>query len=104
MEAKQTEKFVPSSSLPSRAPNGINVLGGPIVKRSMILEDLDFVGANPRLILFQCARYGICFLLTGEPLHLAWGQFSGPKCKRVMVAGGFINLSDSQSTLCCVVF
>ena len=72
MEVKQTEKFVPSGPSTSWARDSINVFGGPILQRSMIRQDLDSIGANPRLVLFQSADYGICFLLTRLPLHLAW--------------------------------
>ena len=73
MEVKQTEKFVPSGPSTSWAQNRINVFGGPICKRTMIRQDLDLIGANPRLVLLQSADYGVRFLLRRRPLHLAWG-------------------------------
>ena len=73
MEVKQTEKFVPSGPWASWAQNRINVFGGPIFQRPMIRQDLDAIVAYSRLILFQSADYGTCFLLTRRPLHLAWG-------------------------------
>ena len=53
MEVKQTEKFVPSGPSTSWARDSINVFGGPILQRSMIRQDLDSIGANPRLVLFK---------------------------------------------------
>ena len=97
MEVKQTEEFAPTGPSTSQAQNRINVFGGPILKRSMIRQDLEFVGANPRLILFQSADYSIYFLLTRQPLHLAWGWLAGQKCKRVMIQGGFSNLFKDGS-------
>ena len=73
MEVKQTEKFVPSGPSASWARNCINVFGGPTFERPMIRQDLDSINAYPRWIFFQSADYGICFLLTWRPLHLAWG-------------------------------
>ena len=73
MEVKQTEKFVPSGPSTSWARDSINVFGGPILQRSMIRQDLDSIGANPRLVLFQSTDYGVGFLLTRRLLHLAWG-------------------------------
>ena len=73
MEVKQTEKFMPSGPLTSWARDSINVFGGPILQRSMIRQDLDSIGANPRLVLFQSTDNGVGFLLTRRPLHLAWG-------------------------------
>ena len=64
MEVKQTEKFVPSGPSTSWARDSINVFGGPILQRSMIRQDLDSIGANPRLVLFQSTNYGVRFLLT----------------------------------------
>ena len=64
MEVKQTEKFMPSGPLTSWARDSINVFGGPILQRSMIRQDLDSIGANPRLVLLQSADYGISLLLT----------------------------------------
>ena len=64
MEVKQTEKFVPSGPSTSWARDSINVFGGPILQRSMIRQDLDSIGANPRLVLFQSADYGVGFLLA----------------------------------------
>ena len=52
MEVKQTEKFVLSGPSTSWARDRINVFGGPIFQRSMIRQDLDSIGANPRLVLF----------------------------------------------------
>ena len=85
MEVKQTEKFVLSGPMTSWAHHSINVFGGPIFKRSMICQDLDSIGANPRLITCQSAAYGVGFLLERRPLHLVWGWLPGQKCKRVMV-------------------
>ena len=73
MEVKQTEKFVPSGPSTSCARNRINVFGGPIFKKPMIRQDLNSIGANERLIPFQSADYGIRFLPTRRPLHLASG-------------------------------
>ena len=73
MEVKQTEKFVPSGPSTSWARDSINVFSGPILQRSMIRQDLDSIGANPRLVLFQSTDYAVGFLLTRLPLHLAWG-------------------------------
>ena len=64
MEVKQTEKFVPSGPSTSWARTRINLFGGPIFKRSMISQDLKSIDANPGLILFQSADYGLGFLLT----------------------------------------
>ena len=64
MEVKQREKFVPSGPSTSWARDSINVFGGPILQRSMIRQDLDSIGANPRLVLFQSANYGVSLLLT----------------------------------------
>ena len=71
MEVKQTEKFVPSGPSTSWARDSINVFSGPILQRSMIRQDLDSAGANLRLVLFQSTDYGVGFLLTRRPLHLA---------------------------------
>ena len=73
MEVKQTEKFVPSGPSTSLAQNRINVFGGPIFKGSNIRQNLNSIGANPRLILFQSADYGVRLLLTRQLLHLALG-------------------------------
>ena len=73
MEVKQTEKFMPIGPLTSWAQNRINVFCDPTFKRPMIRQDLDSIGANPRLVLFQSADYGVRFLLTRRPLHLALG-------------------------------
>ena len=72
MEVKQTEKFVPSGQS-TWDQNRINVFDGPIFKKSMIPQNPDSIGANPRWILFQSADYGVCLLLTRRLLHLAWG-------------------------------
>ena len=53
MEVKQTEKVVPSGPSTSWARDSINVFSGPILQRSMIRQDLDSIGANPRLYFFK---------------------------------------------------
>ena len=71
MAVEQTEKFMPPGPSTSWAQNRINVFSGPIFKRPMICQDQDLLGANRRLVLFQSADYGVRFLLTRRPLHLA---------------------------------
>ena len=73
MWVKQTGKFVPSGPSTSWAQNCINVFGGPLFERSMIRQNLDSIDAKPGWILFQSADYGVRFLLTPRPSHLAWG-------------------------------
>ena len=63
MKVELIEKLVPSASLTSWARYRINVFGGRILKRLVIRQHLDPVGANQRWIFFQGAYYGIVFLL-----------------------------------------
>ena len=86
------EIIMPSGPLTSWAQDCINVFGGPIFKRPRIRQQLDSIGTNLRLILFQSRNYGVGFLLTRRPVHLACGWLPRPKCKRVRSTSCFINL------------